>query len=167
MYTFNKAVESNWFSVKYRTRLIKPVSLQQVKTRVKYDLCFKGHEMQEYSAGGAAETTWKKCHVLAALIRDKRQNSELAEVSVWHLNPVSVYQPLQVYNYKWELHISLDLSRGDVLLNSIHCWLCARNVHSSYTLRTWASSESLKTWPCWVNYFSVRWEKKGETCGLG
>lgn len=83
MYPLNKAGESNWFSVKYRTRLIKPVSLQQVKTRVKYDLCFKGHEMQEYSAGGAAETTWKKCHVLAALIRDKRQNSELA--GMWTL----------------------------------------------------------------------------------
>lgn len=77
------------------------------------------------------------------------------------MNPLSVYQPHQIYNYKWELHISLDLSRGDVLLNSIHCWLRARNVHPSHTLRMWASSESLQTRPCWVNYFSVRWGKKG------
>lgn len=39
--------------------------------------------------------------------------------------------------------------------------MCARNVHPS--VGTWASSESLKTRPCWVNYFSVRWAKKGET----
>lgn len=76
--------------------------------------------------------TWKKCHVLAALIRDKRQNWRLAEVAVWHLNPTSVYQPLQIYNYKWELHISLALFQRDVLLNSDRCWCikCASFVHT-------------------------------------
>lgn len=54
------AVESNWLSVKYRTGLIKSASLKQVKTRVKYDLCFEGHEMQEYRAGGAAEKNLKE-----------------------------------------------------------------------------------------------------------
>lgn len=70
--------------------------------------------------------------MLASLKWNKRQNSKPDEVSVWHLKPIAVYQTLNIYHYQWEILVSLELSRGEVLLNSNYCWSYVRSVHASH-----------------------------------